>query len=382
MRFETPRVLKTIEELEASADGGPGVESRLADVLAEGFRSIGWYCERNEVAGSEFPELVAPWLGWIGVSILMTMGCVLALSGRGTVISRLPWVLAILWYAFTARFGFRFGWKIPPWGKAFVLVARRSGEAPASDALRVVIQTPLGPMLPARPRDRWWRSSRLIGLLLVAPWLFAIRGIETMPVWLRFTAQLALAWLWVACIAQAAFAFRAGRTRPQLSRSDLAGPACLLELARVWPASRANQFELVLVAAGGQRLDFAGARAVAEMLQSQWPPKPTLLILLFGPGIGEKQLIISRNHHALGEQAAAGLWIPHETIKKAKALSSPWPLARRLDDHLAIVGSDCLTDPAAEISPDSLRRAAELAMEIALRWAKTSKTPPPPKAKS
>jgi hypothetical protein len=370
MRFETARVLQTVEDLEAAARLGPAVEDQLADALACGFERIGWHCERQDVSGSRFPELVAPWVGWVGLCGWMTLGATLTYLQYDTTLRLLPYVLALLWLPLTARYGFRFGWGLPPWGEARLLVAgRASAHAPAGVA-RLLIQTPLGPMAPPRARDRWWRSTDLFGLVLAGSCLVSFLDFDAIPASLRSLVLPALAWLWVAGVARAVEGVWTGRAGPKVSLADLTGPACLLELARVWPAHRAEHVELVMVAAGGQRLDFAGAREVAHKLNSEWPVKPTLLILLLGPGIGEELFVVSRDHHRLGEQAAAGLWIPHRTIKSAEALVQFWPLQRKVKDHLAITGDEWITAAEPRIDESLLRRSGELAMEIGLRWAK------------
>jgi hypothetical protein len=380
MRFETARMIKTIDDLRAAAPGTPSDECRLMDVLSRGFASLNFSCERREISGSLFPALVAPWFGWLGVCLCITLGAVFTFQGSGPPARLIPWLLGPLLYTLTARYGFRFGWRLPPWGKASLLIARPEEQTGTAVAVRVVLQTPVGPITPPSPWNPWWMSTTLIAVIVVLPWLFAERGFDSIPGWLRLAAIAALAWLWFACTAQAVAGFRTGKSAPRVSNADLTGPACLLELARVWPVARTKQVELVLLATGGQRLDFAGARAVANTLESEWPHRPTLLILFFGPGIGEMQVIASRKHYRLGEQAASGLWIPHQTTKKPEALLALWPLERRMPDHIAIVGSDCLRDTGAEVHADSLRRAGELALEIALRWAKTQETKEPQNA--
>ena len=55
--------------------------------------------------------------------------------------------------------------------------------------------------------------------------------------------------------------------------------AVLLELARTWPRSRSRLIEPIFIAAGGQRLNYAGSREGVRFLESEATPKPTLLVL-------------------------------------------------------------------------------------------------------
>ena len=107
------------------------------------------------------------------------------------------------------------------------------------------------------------------------------------------------------------------------------------------------------------------------MLRSEWPAKPTLLLLLFGPGIGQEIEIVSRRHDRLGHEAAESLWIPHRTTKRAEALIEFWPLERQFPDHLAIVGDLNGAERIRSVDADSLNRVCQLVVELALRWARS-----------
>jgi hypothetical protein len=184
----------------------------------------------------------------------------------------------------------------------------------------------------------------------------------------------ALSWLWIAAVSRARAEFRLVRLKERAQDvpvEERTGLACLLELARIWPASRGKRIELILVATGGQTLDFAGAREAARKLRSDWLPKPTLLLLLFGPGIGQELEIVSRRHDQPGHEAAESLWIPHRTNKRAEALVDLWPLERQFPDHLAILGELSEPDRMPALDTESLNRVCQLVVELALRWAKS-----------
>ncbi len=70
--------------------------------------------------------------------------------------------------------------------------------------------------------------------------------------------------------------------------------------------------------------------------------------------------------------AAESLWIPHRSDYWAS--SSLWPFHNlEADEAIALIGSDLQDEPIAQVSPESLQRAAQLATEIALRWAKSQR---------
>jgi hypothetical protein len=143
-------------------------------------------------------------------------------------------------------------------------------------------------------------------------------------------------------------------------------------MARAWPRAGSRSIEPVFVAAGGQRLDYAGSREIRRLLKSGWSPTPFLLVLLFAPGAGgELRLSASApldwGMSELAEDAARSLWIPHRR-DSGLALLALWPF-EDLHPAVALIGSDLRSSDDAS-DPQALHRAAQLATEIALRWAK------------
>jgi hypothetical protein len=185
--------------------------------------------------------------------------------------------------------------------------------------------------------------------------------------------------LWIALLFLLYWDYRQSWLAARTGDVERWGLTALLELARVWPRHRSRQIEAVFVAAGGQRLDFAGSREVLRILESEWPRKPSLLMLLFAPGAGErlrpseKPLRIAGRYQSgtdLAKDAAASLWIPIRSDDRFSLLSY-WPSEKlTVVEPVGLIGSDPSARFDASDSPEALQRATQLAMEIALRWAK------------
>jgi hypothetical protein len=165
---------------------------------------------------------------------------------------------------------------------------------------------------------------------------------------------------------------RRSQSSPASSEAERAGPAFLLELARSWPASRSERLEAICVTAGVQRKGHAGAREVLRMIQREWEQKPTLLVSVRGPGIGQKIVIQARRSRQIAVTAALDLWIPHRTIttNPFSALVFHWPFQKNLDDYVALFGGGYLEGKETQIERAALDRTAQLCTEISLRWAR------------
>ena len=111
-------------------------------------------------------------------------------------------------------------------------------------------------------------------------------------------------------------------------------------------------------------------------IEAEWPAKPTLVVEWLAPGIGPGLALLERGTGRLAESAAADLWIPHHPIRHPDIRRAHWPFGRRGPAYVAIVGGELDTPPATDrpIDPDALTRAAQLATEIALRWARRNRT--------
>jgi hypothetical protein len=168
------------------------------------------------------------------------------------------------------------------------------------------------------------------------------------------------------------------RTADGSIRADRRGLTLLLALARSWPRTRTRPIEVIFAAAGGQQLDYAGSRAVVRRLELERPRKPSLLLLFFDPGAGDAHSLVpigssSPGTAALAGDAASSLWIPvraHDPWSH----SLFWPLERKVSATEVIALQGAHAGHVAEtLTPQVLEHAAQLATEIALRWAKKAK---------
>jgi hypothetical protein len=176
----------------------------------------------------------------------------------------------------------------------------------------------------------------------------------------------------VAAAAQTIKELRLRDRRRALDPSERTGLAVLLEVARTWPASRAQTIELVLAATGGQMLDFVGARAVFSIPSPAPPEVPTIYVLLLAPAVGKEIIISSQTCLELAESAAKGLWVPYRLTSRSLRSFGLWPEEPPGREVVALVGSGLFSrDPTrAAIDSASLQNVAQLATEIALRWSK------------
>ena len=154
------------------------------------------------------------------------------------------------------------------------------------------------------------------------------------------------------------------------------GLAVLLEMARTWPRTAGRPIEPMFVAAGGQGLDDAGCREVVRLLRSDESSKPTLLLVFLAPGAGEKLGLfvfesLLYDLFELVENATQGLWIPI-LDDPALAIIPPWPV-QAYHPAVVVTGSARRLLDDDSVDPQALHRAAQLATEIALRWAKKRK---------
>jgi hypothetical protein len=187
---------------------------------------------------------------------------------------------------------------------------------------------------------------------------------------------------WIVILYVLSWEYRQARLPAEVRAVDRRGLALLLGLARSWPRTRTRQIEPIFIAAGGQLIDYAGSREVVRMLESEWPRKPTLLILFFAPGAGEAVRIAENAPQTaelrrLAKDSAASLWIP-VWGDDAWALFPFWPFWKhRASEPIALIGSDPAAFFDSSLSREALQRTAQLAMEITLRWAKIKTTQSP-----
>jgi len=162
---------------------------------------------------------------------------------------------------------------------------------------------------------------------------------------------------------------------PRKSRpGDGSGPALLVEMARAWPKAWSERFEPLLVAAGGMDFGCAGVREMVRRMRGESNEKPTLVVVILAPGVGQELTILGRPKALLRQscEAAKSLWIPVKTAVRPTAmlLGSSWPVTNRFPDRIVLTGASYRDANPPPVDPAALARAAQLAAEIALRWVK------------
>jgi hypothetical protein len=382
MKFDSARAIGTVAEFNDprfTADGG---EQQIAGFVADRLTSVGWRAEQRQVSGSKFAWLAASWIGWLGAAVLAT---------AATWVIRVSWlrwplpawcspalIVWGVWYVNGLAGGLRLGCKRPPRGVAPLIVAHR--EAPAVPACRVVLATPIGPVS-ALPLGSSQRDPAVVGaiLSLLFLWsvLFAPSSARIVPPATSLTRELTqpaivllgLFWLFVG--AQAVRELRLSRSQEMLEPTDRTGIALLLEIARTWSPPRDSHCDLVVASTGGQTLDFAGARSLLRELESGQERVPTLFLFLFAPGAGEITTL-SRNCGDLAQAAAKSLWIPHRVGPSSLQRFGLLPPESSARELVALLGTAALhrRGKRAALDPAALGAYAQLATEIALRWAK------------
>ncbi len=382
MRFDPARATALFEEMGSSSFAGPDGESRLAEFVADHFEQFGLTVARREVEGSRFPGRAAPWIGWLGYGAPITAAylLVLARNARAGLLAIVVIVPAHAWLRAVLLNRIRWGRQIPPIESAPLVVAQGSHDS--SSPVRVVFQAVLGDLKTDLLQSGRLTRARIMrthaGFFLSIAVTVAARQLDR-PVafawWLGFDTLL-LALLWLAIVRILCGELRESPAAQRSLAVDRHGLAVIIELARTWPRSASRPIEVIFAVAGGQGLDFAGSRAVLRALDSEWPAKPSLLLLFFAPGAGGEHRLVpivsaSPEAAALAGDVARSLWIPTAGVDPWS--HSPfWPFGKGFNaaDVIALVGAHSALDSGAPINSQNLVHAAQLATEIALRWAK------------
>ncbi|MDR3634545.1 MAG: hypothetical protein P4L84_12130 [Isosphaeraceae bacterium] len=157
---------------------------------------------------------------------------------------------------------------------------------------------------------------------------------------------------------------KAAAARP-VQGDNRTGLALLAELARVWPTGARGRPETVFVAT-------PDSAALARQMQSLLPGDcPTLVVVLDAPGVGGELLVLGHGPAArLARDAARDLWVPYRAPRWAARRLGHGAFRRRGYDCVSLCGAR--TD--RPIDPATVMATAQLAIEIALRWAKPHQT--------
>ncbi len=390
MKFDAARASQVFDTLGDSAFAGPSSEDRIADFLVGELRQMGWTVERSEVQGSRFPQQAATWIGWLVYGSFMTAAYFMIYVPR----SRVIFVLGLLalglghvWFVALSLNRIRWGRDWKPIERAPVVVARRLTDTSAP--VRVVFQAALGghkaDCFSSFGLNRLLTMVMLDWSLVVTILIGFVAAVTIHQLYVSFilcfgAGLLALTWLAIFC--SLGWDFRQSRNADRTGWADRHSLAVLLSLARTWPRSRSSQIEPIFVAAGGQTLNYAGSREVIRLLESEWPRKPSLLLLLAAVGAGREHDLFevvprSLESRDLARKVAESLWIPLRRRDPWSYLQV-WPFEQRFRadpriktvEVFALMGSISAADSDSSIEPNVLEQAWQLATELVLRWVK------------
>ncbi len=380
MRFDTARAVEWAGTFAFPRAAGTEGERQAAAIAADELVRLGLRVERIEVKASRLPRLAEPWLGWLGVAVWAS-GLVLGAHRGAAWPVRLALALgALFWLRLTAVEGFPLGRTLMRRVATLNIVAWREPKGEPSP-LRVVFHTSLDAFDARRELVPPRLTTPVIGALLAALIFCELtinRNPLRLPSWIwPGLGPLFLLLLWLTIGMRIARSL--GRTVSPDARDNRTGLAVLLELARGWPPGTDRRIETRFVATGGRTLDQAGLRTLLHVMDTQWPPVPTLIVDWLAPGIGRGLSLLEHGTETLAATAARDLWIPHRVIYRAAVCCQHWPLGRHGPGYIgmvgdAVAGSRAPIDSTA-IDADALGRTAQLATEVALRWARRKQKP-------
>ena len=140
------------------------------------------------------------------------------------------------------------------------------------------------------------------------------------------------------------------------------GLGMVVELARTWPRPLSDRVETLFVVTPDYRVlapSFKGG-------------KPTLVLILDSPAVGTETRIVGRGWaRDLVVQAAGNLWLPYRSVLRVDRRLGLKGFRKSGIDAVALCGrrDDSPIDAA------TLRGAAQLVTEVALRWARRVEAP-------
>ncbi len=137
-------------------------------------------------------------------------------------------------------------------------------------------------------------------------------------------------------------------TPPRCRGDNRLGLAFLVELARSWPKSVRNRVDVRFVVQGGPR-GASGPVASASHL----------VIEIADPGLGPT-LFIAGTKSQLALDAARDLWVPYAAFR---------PRMGSIDPRASVVIAGDLRNTTVDEA--AIGRAAQLVVEVALRWARS-----------
>ena len=349
MRFDAERALAEAEEFAYPRLPRSEGERRAADRLAAKLEAAGLAVERRDAAPPSSFGLIllgalTAWL-WLAVGRALPEASILGRLEL-TAVGMALLISAVLRLANRVR-----GEGLD--GKPQHVIAGRPAEADAP--ARVLFVTRLYTTNDRATIRFHWGVLILavaLGAFLWTPWFSGWIGST------RWAGPALLTGHWGALVLL--FVIPKGPPRVPDPGDNRSGLSSLAELARAWPKAAGDRVE-ARFAATSARGD------LARIAARDWPGKPTLVIQLESPGLGDGVAIDARGVALdLGRSAAAALWVPHRVSAWRFVPFLPGPFARQGILALRLRG-DGTAEP---LGAAGLSAAAQLAAEIALRWGR------------
>ena len=115
-----------------------------------------------------------------------------------------------------------------------------------------------------------------------------------------------------------------------------------------------------------------GSRELMRRVRSEWEPKPTLFMVVYGPGLGRDLVVDAFPRRQMVRDAAAGLWVPIRllSLNPFSLERVRWPLKAFFPEQVIMAGAESFHATESDLDPAALGRAEQLTSEIALRWAR------------
>jgi hypothetical protein len=366
MKFDVTRAMAWVQAFDFARCSECAGESEAADLLAERLTHCGWHVERSPVRAEGRCA-----------GILMLLGVALVIESYS------------LWSALRHTF--------PRLALAVRVLLACAGLAVIAVLARATLGWHALPIVRERVGGCWTRRSRARKVNVVASWpaeresrsrVVFLSHLDTSlsgrawefwiwSVGLGMLLALArsglpapsMAWVWVAIWLGTFLGFLRVWLRPgTISAGDnRSGLAFISELAQAIPDRLHDRLEIRLAAVGSNSAGQLGALVLAKTIKRRWPTKPTLVVNVDAPGLGTDVVLVGRGPSLeLARAAAKDLWLPYTVAR--------WPW-RALDHRpflfYGIDGVSLAGDRnARRIDPARLSATAQLAEEIALRWAR------------
>lgn len=365
MRFDVARALETAEGF--AFDRQPWTEGgrRATDRVAAAFEGAGCTVERAEVVGSPAARNRRLALTWLGFGAGLSVNLVALAAAQPTRISLGALAFGFVWCLLARAFPMRPTRLSGRFLRTWNVVGSRPGDADAP--ARVVFVTSLDASPPV-PRT----ATRSVAAKVLAAVVLVVVLLNVLPTRLSKPAYLAV----LLTFQIALITYLVARIRPfpgEGGMDNRDGLGLLVELARAWPPTE-RRVEARFVAAGGQLLDAAGMRGLKHQIDEEWPKKPTLVVGIWSPGRSRTLALVSPGSSSVAVEAANGLWIPARVLNAASVLNDAGAMGD--GEFVGLIGVPD-EESVPPIDGEALRRAAQLAAEIALRWARQTASQEP-----